>query len=59
MTFTKNKIAAAMSGAVVAAASNSAYALTDMDDTAGVGMLIANETIIDPVNGVDIVGNPF
>ena len=59
MTFTKNKLAAAMSGAVVAVASQSAYSLTDMDDTAGTGMLIANETIIDPVAGVAISGAAF
>jgi hypothetical protein len=55
MTFTKKKLPAALAGAVVAAASQSAYSIVDLDNTAGVGMLVASETVIDPVAGIDII----
>jgi len=54
MTFTKKKLNAAIAGAAVAV-SPAAFSIVDMDDAANVGMLVANETIIDPVAGVALV----
>jgi len=47
MTFTKNKIAAAMAGAFVAGvASQGAIAAVDVDDTANAGVQIASESVL-------------
>ncbi len=54
MTFTKKKLNAAIAGAAVAV-SPAAFSIVDLDDTANVGMLVANETIIDPVAGAAII----
>ena len=47
MTFTKNKLAAAMAGAFIAGAgSQAAFGDVDLDSTANAGVTIASETII-------------
>ena len=47
MTFTKNKLAAAMAGAFIAGVgSQAAFGAVDLDSTANAGVSIASETII-------------